>query len=144
MSIATRFHKWNHSHSSYIQLFIRIILGIILVVKGLFFISNAENLRELILNSRFAAGVGFLAAYATFAYLFGGVFIIVGLLTRLAVILQIPVLLGAIFFILPRQNGTDFGSDLILSLIVLGLLIYVLKKGSGEISMDHYLKEHLL
>ena len=144
MSIATRFHKWTHSHPSYLQLFIRIILGVILVVKGLFFISNAENLRELILNSGFAAGVGFLAAYVTFAHLFGGVFIIVGLLTRLAVILQIPVLLGAIFFILPSQNGNDFGSDLILSLIVLGLLIYVLKKGSGEISMDHYLKEHLL
>jgi hypothetical protein len=28
--------------------------------------------------------------------------------------------------------------------LVLALLIYVLVKGAGEISMDHYLKEHLL
>ncbi|MDQ3845156.1 MAG: DoxX family protein [Bacteroidota bacterium] len=144
MSIATRFHRWNHNHPSYLQLFARIILGGILLVKGLFFISHAEQLRELILTSRFAAGVGFLAAYVIFAHLFGGVFIIVGLLTRLAVILQIPVLLGAIFFILPAQGMNDFGFELIISLVVLGLMIYVLKKGSGEISMDDYLKEHLL
>lgn len=144
MGIATRFFRWTHTYQSYLLLLARIILGMVLILKGLFFISHAELLKEMILGSRFAAGVGFFAAYVTFAHLFGGVFIILGLFARIAALLQVPVLLGAIFFILPTQNMTDFGSDFILSLVVLGLLIYILRSGPGTISMDHYLKHHLL
>ena len=144
MGITARFQRWNLTHPSFLLLFIRIVLGMILLAKGIFFISNAQHLKELILESRFAPGVGFFAAYTTFAHLFGGVFIIIGLLTRLAVILQIPVLLGALFFILPEQGLNDGGSDLILSLIVFIFLLIILFKGSGTISMDDYLKKHLL
>lgn len=143
MGTMTRFYHWNHTHQSFLLLIVRIVLGLILLAKGIFFISNAEHLKQLILSSRFEAGVSFLTAYITFAHLFGGVFIIIGLLTRLAVVLQIPVLLGALFFVLPQQS-LDAGSGFILSLIVLGLLIFILIKGSGEISMDAYLKKYLL
>lgn len=144
MSIATRFSQWGHTYQSFLLLIARLVLGVVLIVKGLFFISHAQQLKELILQSRFAAGVGFFAAYITFAHLFGAVFLIVGLFTRTAAVLQVPVLLGAIFFILPAQSTTDFGSDFILSLMVFVLLIAVLWKGAGTISMDHYLKNHLL
>jgi Predicted membrane protein len=144
MGIATRFQYWNHTHPSFLQLIIRVILGVILLIKGIFFISNSQHLKDLILNSRFAAGVSFIAGYTIFAHLLGGVLIIIGLFTRLAVILQIPVLLGALIFILPSNGFLDLGSEMILSIIVLCLLIYVLIKGSGEISMEHYLKHHLL
>jgi putative oxidoreductase len=144
MGITARIQRWNLTHPSFLLLFIRIVLGMILLAKGIFFISHAQHLKELILESRFAPGVGFLTAYTTFAHLFGGVFIIIGLLTRLAVILQIPVLLGALFFILPEQGLNDGGSDLILSLVVFIFLLIILFKGSGTISMDDYLKKHLL
>jgi putative oxidoreductase len=144
MGIVTRFSQWRHTYPSFLLLLIRIILGVVLVVKGIFFISHAQLLKDLILQSRFSAGVGLVTAYVTFAHLFGGVFIIIGLFTRLAALLQIPVLLGAIIFILPAQNMTDFGSDFIISIPVLALLVYVLVKGAGEVSMDHYLKNHLL
>jgi len=144
MGIATRFFRWSHTNQSFFLLIARIILGMVLIVKGLFFISHAQHLKELILQSRFAAGVGFITSYVTFAHLFGGVFIIIGLFTRIAVLLQLPVVLAAIFFILPTQGMADFGSDFILSLLVLALLIYILLKGSGPISMEHYLKDHLL
>ena len=113
MGITARFQRWNLTHPSFLLLFIRIVLGMILLAKGIFFISHAQHLKELILESRFAPGVGFLAAYTTFAHLFGGVFIIIGLLTRLAVILQIPVLLGALFFHSSRAGAPRrwFGSD---------------------------------
>ena len=144
MGIATRFFRWSHTYQSYLLLVARIVLGVVLLLKGIFFISHAQHLRELILQSRFAAAVGFFTAYVTFAHLFGGVFIIIGLFTRIAALLQVPVLLGAIFFILPASSRADFGSDFILSLIMLALLIYVLWKGSGTISMEHYLRDHLL
>lgn len=144
MGITTRFQQWNHTHQSFLLLIARIVLGVILILKGIFFISHSQLLKELILNSRFATGVGFWTAYITFAHLFGGVFLILGLFTRFAAALQIPVIIGALFFILPSQGLNDLGSDLILSLFVLTLLIYILVKGSGEISMDDYLKDHLL
>lgn len=142
MGIATRFHHWNHTHPSFLLLIVRVVVGLILLAKGIFFISHAQELKAMILDSRFAAGVGFLTAYITFAHLFGGVFLIVGLLTRLAAALQIPILLGALFFILPGQGHSY--SDFIISFIVLILLLVVLIKGSGEISMDDYLKKYLL
>lgn len=143
MHIPIHLH-WNHTQQSFLILIARIALGVILLAKGIFFISHAEQLRELILQSNFAIGVGFLTAYIIFAHFFGGVLIILGLLTRVAALLQIPVLLGAIFFILPHNPALNMGSDFILSLIVLCLLIFILIKGSGEISMEHYLKEHEL
>jgi putative oxidoreductase len=144
MSITARIQNWTHSNYSLFLLIVRTILGLILLIKGIYFISNSQQLKDMILSSRFAAGVSFLAAYTTFAHLFGGVFIILGLFTRMAVILQIPVLIGALFFIIPRQAFLNFWPELILSIIVLFLLIFILVKGSGEISMEEYLKKNLL
>lgn len=144
MGITTRFQHWNHTHQSFLLLVVRIVLGLILLAKGIFFISHAQSLKELILDSRFAAGVGFLTGYITFAHLFGGVFIIIGLFTRFATALQIPVLLGALFFILPRQDIDFSTSGFFLSIVVLGLLVLVLIKGGGLIAMDAYLRDHLL
>jgi len=144
MGITTRFQQWNHTHQSFLLLVARIVLGLILTFKGIFFISHSQQLKDLILSSRFAAGVGFWTGYVTFAHLFGGVFLIIGLFTRIAALLQIPVLLGALIFIIPNQGLGDAGSDLILTLIVFALVIFVLIKGAGEISMDDYLKDHLL
>jgi putative oxidoreductase len=143
-AITTRIQHWTHTNYSLFLLIVRTILGLILLIKGIYFISNSQQLKDMILNSRFAAGVTFLAAYTTFAHLFGGVFIIIGLFTRIAVLLQLPVLIGALFFIIPQKGFLNFWPELILSVIVLALLIYVFVKGSGEISMEEYLKKNLL
>jgi len=144
MGIASRIQNWTQSNQSLFLLIVRTILGLILLLKGIFFISNSQQLKDMILNSRFAALETFLAGYITFAHLFGGVLIIIGLYTRLAVLLQIPVLLGALIFIIPHEGFLNFWPEFILSLIVLILLMYILLKGSGEISMEQYLKKHLL
>src|SRR6059058_840829 len=97
MGITTPFQQWKPTHLSLLLLLARIVLGLILLAKGIFFISHAEQLKELISSSRLPMGVRALAAYTTFAHLFGGVFLIIGLFTRLAAWLQVPVLLGALF-----------------------------------------------
>jgi putative oxidoreductase len=142
--LVTHYHPFGPLRKSFVLLVARIIVGVVLLVKGILFVSNSEQLEQLILSSRFAAGVGFLTAYITFAHLFGGVFIIIGLFTRIAALLQIPVLLGAIFFVLPWQLHITGVYELILSIVVLVLLLFILWKGSGEFSMEQYLKRHLL
>lgn len=140
----TRFHPFGPLRKSFVLLVARILVGVVLLVKGILFVSNSEELEQLILSSSFAPGVRFLAAYITFAHLFGGVFIIIGLYTRIAALLQLPVLLGAVFFVLPWQVNITGVDELILSVVVLGLLVFILWKGSGEYSMEQYLKGHLL
>jgi uncharacterized membrane protein YphA (DoxX/SURF4 family) len=98
----------------------------------------------MIANSRFRSGTAFLTSYVTFAHLLGGVLIIVGLLTRIAVIAQIPVLLGAVFFINARSGIFSLQSEFGLSLLVLLLLIFFLVEGGGPFSLDKFIKTHLL
>jgi putative oxidoreductase len=142
--VLKRFHPFGPLRKSFVLLVVRILVGVVLLIKGILFLSNSEQLEQLILSSRFAAGVVFLTAYITFAHLFGGVFIILGLLTRIAALLQIPILLGAVFLVLPWQVHITGVDELILSIVVLGLLLFILWKGSGEFSMGQYLKRHLL
>ena len=77
-------------------------------------------------------------------HILGGTFIILGLLTKISVWAQIPVVLAAIF-ILGLNNGLSRTyPDLLLQIFVLFLLILIAFGGGGEISMDNYVKKHLL
>ena len=151
MGIVQRFQHWSHhtredltaNREDLTSTVLRVILGLILLARGIVFLSNADELRGLILDSRFRAGTAFLVSYVTFAHLFGGVFLIVGLFTRIVALLQLPILIGALFFILPAQ-GMELNGEFFLSLLVLILLIYTLVVGPGDISMDDYLKKYLL
>jgi putative oxidoreductase len=71
-----------------------------------------------------------------FAHILGGVLLTTGLLTRLACIIQIPVLLVAVF-----SNLFNQFSEFPLSIVVLILLIYFLIVGSGRWSLDWYVNK---
>lgn len=143
MNIAQYLRRKHDARYTYLHFSIRLVLGLLLLLKGIYFVSHSHQLEAIIVESNAATAVNFMVGYISFAHLFGGVFIMLGLLTRIAVILQIPILIGALYYNLtPSAFGT--GAELLLSIIVLVLLIYVLLYGSGSISMDDYLKKHLL
>jgi len=143
MGLVQRIDQWNQTHQPRWLVVIRVVLGVVLLVKGIFFISHADELSSIIVSSRFRGMATFLIAYITFSHLFCGAFIILGLLTRWVVLLQIPILIAAVIFNV--QNGLfAFGSEFWLSLIVLILLFFFLFEGGGPYSMDRYLKKYLL
>lgn len=72
--------------------------------------------------------------YTVFAHLVGGFLIAIGLFTRFACLIQIPVLLGAIIFVNSSHDMLRPYSELFLSIIVLLLLVYFLIVGNGPIS----------
>jgi len=78
----------------------------------------------------------------TYANLLGGFLVIVGLFTRWASIVQIPILLGAIIFINVKAGMSAGNSELLLSILVLILLIVFAVKGSGVISADEYFRSY--
>ncbi|HRH59364.1 MAG TPA: DoxX family protein [Chitinophagaceae bacterium] len=144
MSIVKRLDDWSDQHRIKWVLILRVALGILLLFKGLSFISHTEDLEKIIAESNLKSGGQALAMYVTFAHLLGGVLIIVGLLTRLAVIIQLPVLIGAIFFVNAAHGFMNVNSQLGLSILVLLLLIFFLFEGGGPYSMDRYIKKKLL
>jgi putative oxidoreductase len=79
-----------------------------------------------------------------FSHLVGGILIAMGLLTRIAILFQIPILLGAVFLV-NIQNGLIAVSNNLefeFSVIVLILLIVFLIFGSGKFSVDNWMKRH--
>jgi putative oxidoreductase len=124
----------------------RVILGLLLLFKGISFISHANELENMIAGSRFKIdeGSALLAAYICIAHLSGGVFIIIGLLTRIACLFQLPILIGAVLFVNSPTSVFHLQSELILSIIVLLLLIVFIIAGGGPFSIDQYIKKHLL
>lgn len=130
---------WMYSYSMVIFTFFRALLGLLLFIKGIYFIFNNQHLGELIEHSQFNFNTHFLAYFISIAHLLGGTFITLGLLTRIAIILQLPVLVAAVIF---NMTSETFGSafELFLALLILVLLVYFLINGPGKISMDAYRK----
>lgn len=144
MGIAQYMQQSHNVSHTFFHFALRLVTGLLLLLKGIYFVSHSQYLETIIMASNARSAVTFLVGYISFAHLFGGAFIMLGLLTRFAVILQIPIVIGALYYNLtPNAFGTS-GGELLLSIVVLVLLIYVLLYGSGSFSMDDYLKKHLL
>src|SRR4051794_24350514 len=131
--------NWVHSYKTVFFTLFRALLGLLLFIKGIYFVFNHQQLGELIEETRFSINSDFFAYLISIVHLFGGAFIALGLLTRISILLQLPVLLGAIVFnVVSRTSGSPF--ELLLALFILILLVYYLVKGPGTISMDAYRK----
>ena len=144
MNVVQQILRWEQPRHKVLFLVLRVILGSIIVIKGIIFLRNIEYLDTLLKHSIFRWDMSFWVYYIAFAHLLGGIFIIMGLLTRVAVLLQVPMLAGAVFCINHWDCILLANGECILSLFVLAMLFYFLAKGSGEISVDRYLKNHLL
>ena len=78
-----------------------------------------------------------LVHYIAPAHFVGGFLIVFGLLTRWAVLAQLPILIGAVSINFIGEMNT---SNFLLSSIVLLACIFFLFYGSGKHSVDKYLK----
>lgn len=141
MNLLQRIEFWGDRHHPRWIDIVRVALGIFLCIKGIQFLENMSTMISRMsgtLPGNYLS-LSILGHYIVFAHLVGGIFLAVGLLTRVACIMQIPVLIGAIIFL----NQTMFRpfSQISLTVIVLLLLIYFLIAGSGPWSVDRYWKE---
>ena len=70
----------------------------------------------------------------------GGLLLAIGLLTRVAALAQIPILLGAIFYVhLSNRMRVEPRQELEFATLVLFLLVLVFSYGGGRLSVDHLL-----
>lgn len=142
MNLLHRVEHWGDTHHPAWTDALRIMLGFILVLKGISFIGDTTYLTQLVGGLRFDLWSVMIVHYVAFAHLMGGFLIAVGCLTRLMVMLQLPILIGAVFFVNISRGFSALNSELWLSVLVLGLLLLFLVIGSGRFSMDNYVKQN--
>jgi putative oxidoreductase len=141
MNAVHKIEKWGDTHHPMVLDIIRIALGVFLLLKGLAFMDNSTYLQSMIENQHLVAiSSGLLMAlvyYVTFAHLVGGVLIIIGTLTRFACIIQIPIVLAAVFLTGIFQDSIN--TMVWPSIVALVLLVLFTIIGSGPLSLDRYL-----
>jgi putative oxidoreductase len=135
-----RLITWADAHRDNWLDCVRIYLGLGLLARGLILISNSSPGYFVDLMQR--SGVswltnGIMLHYVMVAHFVGGILLTIGFLTRIAAIVQMPILIGAVFFI-HRQDGLfALGQSLEFSALVLFLLTVFAIAGAGKWSLDY-------
>ena len=136
MNYLQRLEYWGEAHHPKYMDIVRIAFGIFLCIKGIEFANNSAILTETMENKLVVNPFLFslMIQYVIFGHIIGGFLIAAGLLTRLACLLQIPILLGALIFV--QWNVLQHFSEFFLALLTLILLCYFMIIGSGPWSLD--------
>jgi uncharacterized membrane protein YphA (DoxX/SURF4 family) len=135
-----RFIAWADAHRDYWLDCVRIYLGLGLLARGLLLITNTStgyfvDLLQRSGHSWITGGI--MLHYVMVAHFVGGLLLTIGFLTRLAALVQVPILIGAVFFV-HRQDGLfALGQSLEFSALVLFLLCVFVVAGAGKLSLDH-------
>jgi len=130
-------NKWANGHSYFPLDLLRITLGILLFIKGVNFMADSVMLMQLFKPMENLAGGMVIIHYVAPAHFIGGMLIAFGLLTRWAIIAQIPILIGAIAI---NLVGDMNSYNLMLATITFLICVFFLFYGSGKHSLDYYFK----
>lgn len=143
MNIIYKTRNWGNTHHPKIIDIIRMLLGLSLVVKGWVFLNNAAYLRYLLIENKAIRQspeiITALVYYTTYVHLVGGILIFLGLFTRVAALLQLPIVFAAVFFV--NILSSYVNTELWFSILVLGLLVLFVVIGSGPLSLDRLLSD---
>jgi putative oxidoreductase len=135
-----RFIMWAEAHRDTWLDCIRIYLGLGLFARGLLLITNTSPGYFVDFFERAGhswLGPGMLMHYVMVAHFVGGLLLTIGFLTRIAALVQVPILAGAVF-VVHRQDGLfALGQSLEFSALVLFLLVMFTINGAGRLSLDH-------
>lgn len=143
MGTLQQIHQWSLTHHPRWLVVLRVALGLSLFVKGISFLLNTASLESIIRGNIVASNADWFVLGITWVHLLGGFLIVIGLLTRWAVLVQIPILMGAIVFINIQREAFP-GFELPFAIMLLLLLLFFLVEGGGPISLDNYFKHHLV
>lgn len=135
-----RLIDWFDANKDFGYDLMRIYLGVGLFAKGVYFLSDRQFLADILKGTGqldFAGSI--FVHYIALAHLFGGLCMALGLLTRTAALIQIPILVGAIALVHLKEGLFTRGQTLEFSLLVLFLLILTLMYGAGRFSLEYYL-----
>jgi uncharacterized membrane protein YphA (DoxX/SURF4 family) len=123
-----------------ILLVFRILLGIILFAKGISFLRDKALLENLISNSITDEKFSIAGLLIPYVHIAGGFFIIIGLYKRVAILIQLPLIIGAIILLL-ESGGKSYQGEIIFATLILIMLIVQLAYGDGLYSWRNLLNK---
>lgn len=140
MRTIVRMNKWANAHTGIVLDILRIALGVFLFWKGLQFLGQTDALVQLIDPKDPVPATMILAHYIAMAHLAGGIFVAFGLITRLALLLQLPILIGAVII---HSTGEVDPWNLLQAVLGLAGAVFFFIVGSGKHSVDYNLKMNM-
>ncbi|SFG66291.1 DoxX family protein [Pedobacter insulae] len=145
MNVVQKVEHWGDAHHTKWLDVVRIVLGLVIFSKGIALVSDTGHLQDVLFRNSIFAFSSVMASVAfhivAFAHLVGGILITIGLVTRFAVVIQIPILLCAVFFVNVANGFSALNSELWLSIIVLCLLVLFWVVGAGPLSVDQQFRK---
>jgi uncharacterized membrane protein YphA (DoxX/SURF4 family) len=142
MSTVIKIEQWADQHHPKWLEYLRIILGLILITKGIAYIVNKEQVINIIESSRYWVIHYAIAHYVIGGYIACGLAIALGLFTRIAVLFELPALFGSIIFLDLHKNLFALNSQVLYSVLIFAMLIFFLFYGPGNLSFDYYIRKH--
>jgi len=138
MNYLQRIELWGDTHHSKWLDIVRVGLGVFLIYKAISFLMNMSTVIGLFNQSNTGFGsftIVLLSQFIVIVHLMGGLLIMIGLHTRLACLIQIPILIGAII-LLNSSSGNVPVWEMISSVLVLILLVAFAIFGNGPWSFS--------
>lgn len=114
---------------------LRIALGLFLIVKGVFFLEHNTEVFHLFSQGVVTTGKAHLLT--SMVHVVGGLMIAFGMLTRLALLCQFPVLLGGLLIVSSQRGVHVSNAELVMTLAIAALLLFFMIKGPGRYSVDN-------
>ncbi len=133
LTLHKRIVAWQWTHNSFGYDLIRMFVGMALLVRGAWFMLSPDALAELAGDR----AINWTSYYVMIAHLVGGLLLLIGLFTRPAAMIQIPILVSAVFFVNMGSGLTSENQSLELSGLVLVILAVILVFGPGRYSLDY-------
>jgi uncharacterized membrane protein YphA (DoxX/SURF4 family) len=140
METVNNWNRWANSHTNFAIDALRILFGVFIIYKGYFFLDQTDYLDNLFRSISGKGTYFIMVHYVAICHLFGGFFIVLGLLTRWCSVLQLPILLGAVLINFVGEMNVG---NLVQASIGLGLCSFFVYYGSGRHSVDYDLKLHV-
>lgn len=140
METILKLNRWANSHTNIFTDMLRVLFGAFIFYKGIYFLEDTKYLYDLFRNVSGEGTYFLLVHYVALAHICGGLFIMMGLITRYCALVQLPILIGAVLI---NFVGAMNASNLLQASIGLICCIFFMIYGSGRHSVDHSLRLHV-
>jgi putative oxidoreductase len=140
METVDKWNRWANSHTNFFTDALRVLFGAFIFTKGVFFLDQSDYLYSIFKDIGGQGTYFVIVHYVAISHLCGGIFIMLGLLTRWAVLLQLPILIGAVLIGFIGDMNVSEHLQAFAALALSGFFLYY---GSGRHSVDHGLKLHV-
>ncbi len=135
-------NKSRYTGANYLELISRITVGLFIILNGLFFFSQNTQIVEVLSKDFNFSIAEILVLFIVTIQLLGGFFIVIGLFTRIVIVLQVPAILLESYYKQP-QNSFVGNSDMNVVMLMLIPLFFLFVRNSGAFSLDYYrMKKH--